>query len=308
MSVTSTPDAPRNRQLTPARAQRRLPHPAGLEAGGDRLCRAALQLPADHRRVRRVFRRLRPLRLRTHGGARCGRTARPPRPVSSRATVSSPSTARGSRPSPMSSAIVSGRAGDELAFVMLRDGQEIELTATPELTEQKDALGNTVKVGVIGVVNNEELGQPRLITYSPAGRLGEAVTRDRPHHRAHRTFPAALRVGREDKCQLGGPVKIADMAGQAAKLGLRVAGPACGAFVGGHRLPQPLADSPARRRASGLLRRRGRSSAARFRNGRWKWSTGSGFCWCSASWGSCSGTICLDAEFVKKSGLENDPN
>ena len=26
-------------------------------------------------------------------------------------------------------------------------------------------------------------------------------------------------VGREDKCQLGGPVKIADMAGKAAKLG-----------------------------------------------------------------------------------------
>ena len=58
---------------------------------------------------------------------------------------------------------------------MLRDGEEIELRATPALTEQTDALGNVVKIGVIGVVNNEEMGQPRLITYSPLQALGEAV-------------------------------------------------------------------------------------------------------------------------------------
>ncbi|TGV62030.1 RIP metalloprotease, partial [Mesorhizobium sp. M00.F.Ca.ET.158.01.1.1] len=32
-------------------------------------------------------------------------------------------------------------------------------------------------------------------------------------------FLQRFAVGREDKCQLGGPVKIADMAGKAAKLG-----------------------------------------------------------------------------------------
>jgi regulator of sigma E protease len=32
-------------------------------------------------------------------------------------------------------------------------------------------------------------------------------------------FLKRFAVGREDKCQLGGPVKIADMAGRAAKLG-----------------------------------------------------------------------------------------
>ncbi|TPM15713.1 RIP metalloprotease RseP [Mesorhizobium sp. B2-3-6] len=115
--------------------------------------------------------------------------------------------------------LVSGRAGDSITFVMLRGGKEVTVTATPQLMEQQDALGNKVKVAVIGVVNNQELGQPRLITYSPAGALTAAV--EETGHVIQRTgqFLQRFVVGREDKCQLGGPVKIADMAGKAAKLG-----------------------------------------------------------------------------------------
>jgi regulator of sigma E protease len=115
--------------------------------------------------------------------------------------------------------LVSGRAGDAISFVMLRDGKEVTVTATPQLMEQEDALGNKVKVAVIGVVNNRELGQPRLISYSPAGALTAAV--EETGHIIERTgqFLKRFVVGREDKCQLGGPVKIADMAGKAAKLG-----------------------------------------------------------------------------------------
>src|SRR5690606_40188515 len=38
--------------------------------------------------------------------------------------------------------LVSGRAGDSITFVMLRDEQEVTLMATPQLVEQEDALGN----------------------------------------------------------------------------------------------------------------------------------------------------------------------
>lgn len=115
--------------------------------------------------------------------------------------------------------IVQGRAGDELVFVVLRDGQELTLKATPELLEQEDALGNKVKVAAIGVVNNAELGEPRLVTFTPVGALSEAVSET--GHVIVRTgqFLQRFVVGREDRCQLGGPVKIADMAGRAAKLG-----------------------------------------------------------------------------------------
>jgi regulator of sigma E protease len=115
--------------------------------------------------------------------------------------------------------LVSGRAGDSIVFTILRDGTERTLTATPELLEQKDALGNVVKIGAIGVVNNEALGQPRHIAYSPGGALLEAV--DETGHIIVRTgqFLKRFVVGREDKCQLGGPIRIAEMAGQAAKAG-----------------------------------------------------------------------------------------
>jgi regulator of sigma E protease len=115
--------------------------------------------------------------------------------------------------------LVSGRAGDPIVFVMMRDGNPVTLTATPEIVEQSDALGNSVKVGVIGVVNNEQFGQPRVVTYGPGEAVVEAVRET--GHIVVRTgqFLKRFVVGREDKCQLGGPVRIADMAGKAAKLG-----------------------------------------------------------------------------------------
>jgi regulator of sigma E protease len=115
--------------------------------------------------------------------------------------------------------IVSGQAGDPIIFVMLRDGAEIELTATPKLSEQKDALGNTVKVGLIGVVNNQEMGQPRLISYNPAEAVGQAVLETGRIIARTGSFLQRFATGREDRCQLGGPVKIAEMSGKAAALG-----------------------------------------------------------------------------------------
>ena len=116
--------------------------------------------------------------------------------------------------------IVSGRAGDPITFVVLRNGTEVTLTATPEVIEQKDALGNTIKTGVIGVVNNSEMGQPRLITYGPMEAVGQALRETGYIVERTGQFLSRFAVGREDKCQLGGPVKIAELAGKAAGLGV----------------------------------------------------------------------------------------
>ena len=114
---------------------------------------------------------------------------------------------------------VSGRTDDSLTFVMLRNGAEIELTATPKLIEQTDALGNKIKVGVIGVINNEQYGQPRIIEYGPVEALGQAISETGSIIVRTGEFMQRFAFGREDKCQLGGPVKIAKMSGQAAQLG-----------------------------------------------------------------------------------------
>lgn len=115
--------------------------------------------------------------------------------------------------------LVSGRAGDPIVFVLARNGGEVTLTATPELMEQTDALGNVVKVGIIGVVSSQETAQPRVVTFTPVGALVEAV--EDTGYIVVRTgqFLKRFVVGREDKCQLGGPIKIAKISGQAAKLG-----------------------------------------------------------------------------------------
>lgn len=115
--------------------------------------------------------------------------------------------------------LVSGRAGDAITFVMLRDGKDVSVVATPQLSEQEDALGNKVKIAVIGVTTNKEVGQPRHVTYSPGGAVVAAVEATGQIVERTWLFMTRFAVGREDKCQLGGPVKIAGMAGQAAKLG-----------------------------------------------------------------------------------------
>jgi regulator of sigma E protease len=115
--------------------------------------------------------------------------------------------------------LVSGRAGEPIVFVLLRNGNEVTVTATPEVREQTDPLGNVVKVGLIGVINDQTVGEPKVVTFTPVGAVAEAVSET--GFVISRTFQFMKRfvVGREDKCQLGGPVKIADMAGKAAQKG-----------------------------------------------------------------------------------------
>lgn len=114
---------------------------------------------------------------------------------------------------------VSTRAGEPIRFVVERDGSQVELTATPELLEQTDPLGNKIRMGVIGVVNNESLGNFRRIEYGPVQSVGEALRETGFIIGQTGKFFGRLFTGREDKCQLGGPVKIANMAGQAASRG-----------------------------------------------------------------------------------------
>ncbi len=115
---------------------------------------------------------------------------------------------------------VSARAGDEILFVVFRDGEEIELVATPEIREQTDPLGGKIKIGLIGVQNDESLGKPKIIEFTPLEAAGEAIFETGYVIVRTAQFLKRFASGREDRCQLGGPVKIADMAGRAAKRGI----------------------------------------------------------------------------------------
>jgi len=113
---------------------------------------------------------------------------------------------------------VSGRAGDAIEFVMRRGEGEVTLTATPELRTIQSPLGEQ-KIGAIGVVQTRESGAPRAIEYSPPAAVIEAIQQTGHIIQSTGRFLKRLVVGREDRCQLGGPIRIADMAGKAAKQG-----------------------------------------------------------------------------------------
>lgn len=115
---------------------------------------------------------------------------------------------------------VSTRAEQELAFIVKRDGAQREIKATPLTQEIDDALGNKVKIAILGIKISSSENTFRNIEYSPVQAVGQAIVESKFIIAETGRFFVRLAKGREDKCQLGGPVKIATMAGQAASRGI----------------------------------------------------------------------------------------
>lgn len=114
---------------------------------------------------------------------------------------------------------IAPRAGQEIRFAMERDGKSVEITAAPQIKEMDDPLGNKVKIAVLGIKVSNENGNFRTVNFSPLGAFQESLSEAGFIAEQTGNFFVRLVKGREDKCQLGGPVKIATMAGQAAKRG-----------------------------------------------------------------------------------------
>lgn len=95
----------------------------------------------------------------------------------------------------------------------------VDLQAVPAIVERTDPLGNKIKLGAIGVETTEAVGNFRRIEYGPLESVAQAVMETGYIIGRTGEFFQRFAVGREDKCQLGGPVKIANMAGKAASQG-----------------------------------------------------------------------------------------
>jgi regulator of sigma E protease len=115
---------------------------------------------------------------------------------------------------------VSERADQELTFKVERAGSELEIKATPLKQEIKDPLGNKIKIAILGVKMSASKDAMKKISFTPVQAVGAAVSDTAYMIGATGRMFVRLASGREDKCQLGGPVKIAAMAGQAAKQGI----------------------------------------------------------------------------------------
>jgi regulator of sigma E protease len=117
--------------------------------------------------------------------------------------------------------IVSQSAGRTLTFVLERDGQRITTKAAPAAHEENDRMGGTYKLGRIGI---KRTSTAQTVIVKKAGPL-ESVWLGVKETQFIITSTVGYLVdvvrGRQDPSQLGGPVRIAHVSGEVAKLGLQ---------------------------------------------------------------------------------------
>lgn len=113
--------------------------------------------------------------------------------------------------------IIQLSSGEEIPITVERAGEEVTLTATPRRTERDDGLGNKQKTGFLGVGSQRGTGTFKRLSFVEA--VPEATKRVASIIGSTLRFFRRLLVGKEAVDQLGGPVKMAKFAGQAATLG-----------------------------------------------------------------------------------------
>lgn len=115
--------------------------------------------------------------------------------------------------------IVSVSTGSALTIVIRRDGQEMALTATPELKEISDSFGNKHKVGVLGIQRSPTTDDTTVERYSLPGAVQLAASETWFVVDRTVSYLVGVVVGRESADQLGGPIRVAEISAQVATIG-----------------------------------------------------------------------------------------
>lgn len=116
--------------------------------------------------------------------------------------------------------IVSGAANQPLTFRLKRADRQIELVATPRATEMTDKFGNTHRQAVLGIVREAGPDNIRLIRSNPVESVWLGVRETWFIISRTLDYLGGVISGTEKADQLGGPLRIAQVSGQVATLGL----------------------------------------------------------------------------------------
>jgi regulator of sigma E protease len=116
--------------------------------------------------------------------------------------------------------VVTMSAGRDLPIVVERQGKLLTLHATPKLLEVKTGFGDVQRVGVLGIVNNLDRSEVRLVRYGVPGALREATIRTWDIVHSTMTYLWRMVVGQQDASQLSGPLGIAKVSRQVASIGI----------------------------------------------------------------------------------------
>lgn len=113
--------------------------------------------------------------------------------------------------------IVRLRIGETLPMTVLRDGSEVQVTAMPRVSELTDALGNVHRMPVLGVGAPE--GSTEIRRHGPVSATLSAARETVNMVSSTFTALGQMITGTRDSTEIGGPLRIAKGAGQAAQLG-----------------------------------------------------------------------------------------
>lgn len=116
--------------------------------------------------------------------------------------------------------VISSNAGQNLVIHIRRGDQKVSLPVRPERREVGDGLGNKIFVGVLGITRSFEEGENERVRAGPAEALILGV--EECWFVVTRTidYIGGLFSGRESADQLSGPIRIAQVSGKAAELGV----------------------------------------------------------------------------------------
>jgi regulator of sigma E protease len=116
--------------------------------------------------------------------------------------------------------VVSIRAGEKLSFTIKRGDSIVQLQGTPELKEQKDPFGNAHKLGILGITRSSQPGDVLTERVNPATAMWLGVKETWFVIDRTLAYIGGIFTGREAADQVGGPLRIAQISGQVATIGL----------------------------------------------------------------------------------------
>jgi regulator of sigma E protease len=116
--------------------------------------------------------------------------------------------------------IVAVHAGDKLGFTVKRGDQVVQLSGTPELREVKDPFGNVHRQGVLGITRQTAAGDVLTERVDPATALWLGVKETWFVIERTLSYIGGVFTGREAADQVGGPLRIAQISGQVATIGM----------------------------------------------------------------------------------------
>jgi len=116
--------------------------------------------------------------------------------------------------------IVGVHAGDQLTFTIKRGDSTLQLKGTPEQREVKDPFGNAHRLGVLGITRATSPGDVVTERVDPATAMWLGVKETWFVVDRTLAYIGGVFTGREAADQVGGPIRIAQISGQVATIGL----------------------------------------------------------------------------------------